>query len=168
MPSRAVAPGRQALTLRALQLMQEIIGHDDPADNEAWIAIDLTMSQLKVLMKLSHRGPQPVGALAHSLGVSAPTASGILQRLVRRGLVRRSESAEDRRITLVALTERGSAVVQRLFAAQQEALIRTYRRLSTSELATVTSALELLVRARTRRSPVTAPPVAARRRKRPA
>jgi DNA-binding MarR family transcriptional regulator len=143
---------RQALLTLALDLSKEIVGHDDPTDNDAWMTVDLTMPQLKILMKLSREGPQPVGALAQLLGVHAPTASGILQRLVRGGYVRRSESTQDRRITLVALTDRGSSVVQQLFAAQQEILTRTYRHLSTSELSTVIGAIELLVKARKSRA----------------
>ena len=127
-------------------LFQECVRVDDPAANDAWMTVDLTMPQLKVLMKLVQQGPQPVGALAQSLGVSAPTASGILQRLVRSGHVRRTESSDDRRVSLIALTSRGSAVFQRLFAAQQEVLARAYGKLTTTELSTVIRALELLVK----------------------
>ena len=144
-------PRRQALVARALDLSQQVMTDDDPADRDVWSSLHLTMPQLKIMVGLSRRGPQRMGALARSLGVSAPTASGVLERMVQRGYVRREGSAEDRRVTIITLTERGTTIMRRLFAAQQNAFARTFQHLSVSEIAVVVSALELLAKAGRRR-----------------
>jgi DNA-binding MarR family transcriptional regulator len=71
----------------------------------------LTLSQFQLLEPLGD-GPSRVGALAVAAGVSAPTATRMLDGLVRQGLVERHASDEDRRCVLVALTEDGRRALQ--------------------------------------------------------
>ena len=54
--------------------------------------------------------------LANAVGVEAPTMVPMLDRLVRDGLVQRLPSATDRRIKLVALTDAGRALYDKLKA----------------------------------------------------
>jgi DNA-binding MarR family transcriptional regulator len=56
---------------------------------------------------LAAAGPLPVGELATAAGVSAPTATRMLDCLERDGLVERSRREDDRRVVLVALTAAG-------------------------------------------------------------
>ena len=71
----------------------------------------LTVPQLNVLDPLN-AGPSKVGALAAAAGVSAPTATRMLDGLVRQGLAERHASDEDRRCVLVALTDDGRRAVE--------------------------------------------------------
>ena len=73
----------------------------------------LTWSQLKLLKLVSLAGGHTIGALAASLGVSAAAASKAADKLVRRRLLRRPESRDDRRESELSLTETG----RRLLAA---------------------------------------------------
>jgi MarR family transcriptional regulator, organic hydroperoxide resistance regulator len=67
----------------------------------------LTLSQYGLLELLEDRDSARVRELAEHAGVSAPTATRILHTLERRGLVRRSQTPEDRRGVSVTLTARG-------------------------------------------------------------
>ncbi len=72
---------------------------------------DLTMQQLRVL-GLVAREPGLTGhALGRRLGVSAPTASGLVERLVEKGLLERVEDPLDRRVRRLHLTEDGARIV---------------------------------------------------------
>jgi len=67
----------------------------------------LTLSQYGLLELLLDEDHARVRDLAEYAGVSAPTATRILDTLERRGLVRRRQSSEDRRGVSVTLTDRG-------------------------------------------------------------
>lgn len=76
----------------------------------------LTLSQLALLRTLASRQQARVAELAEEAGITASTATRILDALERRGIVRRSRAAEDRRAVAVTLTASGGE----LLAAQQE------------------------------------------------
>jgi DNA-binding MarR family transcriptional regulator len=79
-----------------------------------WIHLDLTMGQLRTLVVAASRQAVNVSTLAETLEVSKPTASTLVDQLVQRGLVERTEDAEDRRRTMVALSQAGSDLMARL------------------------------------------------------
>lgn len=75
---------------------------------------DLTMQQLRVL-GLVAREPGLTGQeLGARLGVSAPTASGLVDRLVEKGVLERTDDAADRRVRRLRLTEEGLRVLSGL------------------------------------------------------
>ena len=64
----------------------------------------LTMQQLKLVALLATHGPLGGHDLARHLEVSMPTVSGIVDRLVERGMVERRADPRDRRVRLTALS----------------------------------------------------------------
>jgi DNA-binding MarR family transcriptional regulator len=80
-----------------------------------WQSLNMSMAQLKVLMTLNFKGPVPISKLAEALGISHPTASQLVDRLVQAGLVERMESSTDRRFTLARLNQAGEQLAQRLW-----------------------------------------------------
>ena len=120
---------------------------------DAWLGLDVTMAQLKVLLVLHHRGPTSVSTLAQVLSVRVPTVTGVLDRLVEEGLVCREENPEDRRSVLASLTPAGRSVVERVQAASRARLVDALQRLSAEQLHGLASALAaLLATAEERRS----------------
>jgi DNA-binding MarR family transcriptional regulator len=67
----------------------------------------ITIAQWTLLRPLEERDGIPVGELAAGAGVTAPTASRMLDALEREGLVARAHSATDRRCVAVTLTAAG-------------------------------------------------------------
>ena len=66
---------------------------------------DMTVPQFRILLKIS-KEPHSNRELADWMGVSAPTMSKLVDRLVERKLIERSETSSDRRqISLVATPE---------------------------------------------------------------
>jgi len=72
---------------------------------------DVTLTQYRSLVVLASRGPQGVASLAEAVAVTPPTASRLVDRLVRKGLVRRRTDRHDRRQVRVGLTEAGRRLV---------------------------------------------------------
>jgi DNA-binding MarR family transcriptional regulator len=71
--------------------------------------VPLTVPQHRLLVVISVRGPQRIGALAADLGVNQSNASRLVDRLVDQGLLARATDPEDGRASLVSLTEAGVA-----------------------------------------------------------
>jgi DNA-binding MarR family transcriptional regulator len=80
----------------------------------------LTMQQFRALLLLSADGPLPQGQLAAALGVGLATVTGIVDRLVARGLVERTEDAHDRRVRRAGLSSAGMAFLEQITNAGQE------------------------------------------------
>ena len=64
---------------------------------------ELTLPQLNMLMAVRDLDQGTIKELAEALGVSAPSASTMVERLVEMGLVTREQSQVDRREVLVRL-----------------------------------------------------------------
>ena len=111
---------------------------------EDWLGVDLTMPQIKVLFILWDQGSARVGSLASALGVTQPTMTGILDRLVEHGLVRRQESPDDRRLVLNCLTESGMELAARFMETKRSQMIKIVRHLSPEDLNLVAEALDKL------------------------
>lgn len=80
-------------------------------------ALDLSFTQITALHQLRASAPMTVTALADGARLSLPATSHLLERLVRRGLVGRQENPDNRREKLVALTDAGRRVVERMDTA---------------------------------------------------
>jgi DNA-binding MarR family transcriptional regulator len=80
--------------------------------------LGLSFSQVKMLLLLEDGGELSVKEIAAHLVLSLPAASRAVDGLVERGFVTRRESAEDRRSRIVALSDYGREVVDRLTRAR--------------------------------------------------
>lgn len=81
---------------------------------EAWHEVDLTMGQFRALLHIRARQPLAVGQLGDLLAMPLGTASALVGRLARLGLVGRRENPADRRQTLVELAPAGEAMLERV------------------------------------------------------
>ena len=67
-------------------------------------------SDFRVLEVLLHKGPMAVNAIGPKVALNPGSVSVAVDRLYKKGLVSRLESARDRRVRMVSLTERGGIV----------------------------------------------------------
>ncbi|MDF9716534.1 MarR family transcriptional regulator [Nocardioides sp. ChNu-99] len=81
---------------------------------DAVVATELSIQQLKVLMLAVHRSPVTAHDVAAALGVSAATVSGLVGRLVDRGLLLQERAPHDRRARHLVATEAGHAALEQV------------------------------------------------------
>jgi MarR family transcriptional regulator, organic hydroperoxide resistance regulator len=93
----------------------------------------LSLSQFHLLSPLTDFRSLPVGALAEAAGISGPTATRMLDGLVRDGLVERENSTADRRVVTVSLTRKGKRVVERKRAHTHERRHAAFEQLTDRE-----------------------------------
>ena len=87
---------------------------------------NLSVTQLRLLGILRDRTP-PMTAIADHLGLDRSSVTGLVDRAERRGLVARTTSAHDARVTIVSATATGLDVARQLAATVTtdiEALVR--------------------------------------------
>lgn len=109
-----------------------------------WVHLDLSIGQLKSLMVLTSHPRISIGTMAEMLEVSKPTASILIDRLVQLGLVQRTEDADDRRRTVVEVTEPGGALVARLRQGGGERLAHWIEQMQREDLEALQRGLEAL------------------------
>jgi DNA-binding MarR family transcriptional regulator len=95
--------------------------------------------------------PPTMRALAEAIGASPASATGIVDRMERRGLVRRLRDDADRRIVRVELTQSGRDLLDGFAAERRETLAALLDDLSVSELDGLLRGVRALRRARERR-----------------
>jgi DNA-binding MarR family transcriptional regulator len=94
----------------------------------------LTPAQLKVLKLISQADKPTVGAVATFLGVSYAAASKAIDRLVRRGFLRRAEGKQDRRASELELTREGVRMLAAFATVRNRRLAEVFERFSPKEL----------------------------------
>jgi len=94
----------------------------------------VTPSQLRVLKLVARTNARRIGDVADFLAVSNAAASKAVDRLVRRGLVRRAEAASDRRAVELSLTSEGRTLLAQYEAATNQVLKEVFGSLPQSKL----------------------------------
>jgi DNA-binding MarR family transcriptional regulator len=113
-PWYARAVNRTEIVDALLAAQRQVFRAVRAASAPAWLDLDLTMAQMKALRVVDEEGPATIGRLAERLGVTLPTASHLVDRLVNADLATRAEDPADRRRILARLSDRGLRLVQRL------------------------------------------------------
>ncbi len=107
-------------------------------------AYGLTSPQLFVLRELSRRGEATGGELARAACLSHATITGILDRLERRGLVRRTRSDQDRRRVTARVTAEGEALLETAPPPLHNRFLTRFRKLDDWERSFLLGALQRL------------------------
>lgn len=94
-----------------------------------------TAAQLSILAAVQHFGATTLNRLAAHERIAAPTASRIVEGLVREGLLTRKAQADDRRAVRLEVTGKGIAAMQVACDAREAALAEALTGLSPDEQA---------------------------------
>lgn len=93
----------------------------------------ISMAHVLVMSVIDKAGPMPMTRIAELIGSGLPTATGLVNRMVERGLVRREHDTRDRRVVLVSLTDEGAAEIRELHQARQRRMAAAIAQLSGPE-----------------------------------
>jgi DNA-binding MarR family transcriptional regulator len=104
----------------------------------------MTGPQVTVMTRLVAKGPTTLTELSRSLGMSHSSASGIVDRLESRGLVRRAEDTIDRRRTSIEVTDAVRRYVRELEEGPAGRLARALGSATPVQRAAIHKGLKLL------------------------
>ena len=102
----------------------------------------LGLTDFGVLELLLHKGPLPVNTIGPIVDLTPGSISIAVDRLVAKGLVSRVESAEDRRVRIVALTPSGKDLIVSAFRKHAQQMRRVFIELNPQELRGLEAALK--------------------------
>jgi len=103
-----------------------------------------SFSQVMVLQTLHRSREMRMSELSSFLGLSKANATGLIDRLVTRGLVRRQRSTTDRRVVQVSLTADGHRAAVKLTATWRKGLKQLMKRVPEKNLGPFIDTLEKL------------------------
>lgn len=109
--------------------------------------------QNRVLHILAREGTMTQRAMTERLGIQPGSASEVIGKLERAGLVLRAESEEDRRTANISLTQAGKAQAEELSAQRQNQMHEMFAALTDEEKTSLLSGLEKLCRSWSGRAP---------------
>lgn len=132
---------------RILQGVADIFKQVLPLAHKELLEMDLTAPQLKVVLLLYLQGATRMTELAGSLGVTLATGTGIVDRLVDRGLVTRENDRNDRRVVMCRLSEKGQEMTERLWETSREKARQLLSGMELSRLQMIAEALGAMVAA---------------------
>ncbi len=82
----------------------------------------ITLVQYRALAMLSSLGPRNVSGLADALGIHGSTATRLCDRLIANGFIDRAASKRNRREVMLALSDKGRALVGAETARRRRAI----------------------------------------------
>lgn len=110
-----------------------------------WLKMDLTAAQLRTLLLLYTKGASRMTEVAAVLGVTMATATGVIDRMVERGVVVRESDPDDRRLVLCRISPQGEEMVNALWRSWSGRAGLLLRALDRPRLLAIKGMLEALL-----------------------
>jgi DNA-binding MarR family transcriptional regulator len=114
----------------------------EPLQREIAARHGIALADLHALRVLELSGAAPVSRLGAELGLARSSATNLVDRLERAGLVSRAASPDDRRVTLVRPSAAGLAALESFAMVRESDLVRRLLALDEGERAAFADLLE--------------------------
>ncbi|MFN4032233.1 MAG: MarR family transcriptional regulator [Fimbriimonadales bacterium] len=108
---------------------------------------DLTYSQMQALRYLHTHRRATVGDLAEGLNISYPSATNMVHRLEKKGLIRRVANPRDRRQVGLSLTDAGAQIIQRVDHERRQRFASVLAQMNQAERHAFINGLSAFIRA---------------------
>ena len=138
---------RTELINRILELHRRffhIMCEDD--EPEVWLALNLTIAQLKSLIFVRSEGTTNFKTLATVMRVTPPDVTRIIDRLVEQGLMSREENPNNRRMQILKVTVKGEDLLKGLRERGPKRMSGIMKLLSVEDLSALYHGLSALIR----------------------
>jgi DNA-binding MarR family transcriptional regulator len=107
---------------------------------------NITVEQFHILRRI-HKGSDSVSKLAEAKQISRPAISRVVDVMVKKGLVTRSQDPSDRRYVRLSLTDEGKSLLEAIFGKNRDWMAGKLASLAEDELKTIRDAMMALSRA---------------------
>jgi DNA-binding MarR family transcriptional regulator len=150
MPSgRAVAVIYDPKTFEPRRAVGRLLGQVKMALTDALDAelapLGITAAQYVILVLLAEAGPGPASDLCRSVSYDQGAMTRMIDRLEKKGLVRRARCADDRRRVNLELTSEGKAVYPKLLAGAANVQNRLLRGFAKPEVRALEALLQRML-----------------------
>jgi len=125
----------QEFTKRVASIMPQIHIEIVKRQPQALLTDKITLPQMVIINLLFGRSECKMTDISRVLGVTKSAVTGIIDRLIRLGLIKRMRSKDDRRIVNVMLTPKGITYARKLVDFRYQVIRRLFSNLSHREKA---------------------------------
>ncbi|NJP39287.1 MarR family winged helix-turn-helix transcriptional regulator [Alkalicoccus luteus] len=101
--------------------------------NRKFSGLGLTRSQSNILFLLYKEGSMTQAELMQRLNVQGSTMNGLLETMLKKELIRKMQSREDRRSRVISLTEKGMHIEEEMWTSLEQAETKITSALSQEE-----------------------------------
>jgi DNA-binding MarR family transcriptional regulator len=143
-PSADTPPERHDLNI--LRSIRRIIQASDVHSKELELHYNITAPQLITLQAVAQRKTTSAHELSKIVLLDASTLVGVIDRLEKKGYVRRERSDKDRRQVGIHITDAGQKFADEAPSPLQSSLAKALTRLVPSEQLVIARSLERIVR----------------------
>lgn len=140
--------------LRSIRLLSECYHAFEHLSGSHIRTLDLTPAQFDIIATLGNTSGMSFKELGEKTLITKGTMTGVIDRLEDKGLVKRITKTEDRRCTIVRLTDKGEQEFQRIFVPHVQFCKQAFLGYSDKDFATLEQELAKL------KSHLEAPPAA--------
>ncbi len=106
--------------------------------------IEISLVQSHILYEINRQNNSSIQQIAETLGTDITTFSRQIQSLIKLNLVTKTQDAEDRRISILSLTEEGMKVNQLIDQQMNDYLNEIFKTMNEFEKESVVRSLKLL------------------------
>jgi len=140
---------KKDLIQRAIRLQEELSHIVMEFKIEKWLALDLTIVQFKSVMYIYSKGEVSYKELAEALNVAPSVVTGIVDRLISHGMVKRKqlERAADRRVQWLVVSEKGKALLDDIWKQTGENTAQILESLNEENLSALVEGTSSLIKA---------------------
>jgi DNA-binding MarR family transcriptional regulator len=135
----------RGFAVRLTALMPRVLRAMMRRERSAVARGDITLPQYWMLELLQERGPLTMTVIARALGLSAPSATALANRMVAAGYVRRAADAADRRRVRLSLAPGGHRLLGEVLRERTREVTRTFAVISAARRMQYLSVIEELV-----------------------
>ena len=132
---------------RLVPLMCRLMRHMMTQDRNYLARGLITLPQLWVLHQVAERQTCTMHMLAQTLELKSSTVTGLADRLVKLGLLKRCNSQTDRRVVLAEITPKGRKILEHMNAERHKSIIHMFQHVSQKERIAYLDIIEKILKA---------------------
>ncbi len=106
--------------------------------------IPISLSEYNYIIAINELAQPTISSIAERLGISKPSVTTMVKKLIAAGLVERAEDALDRRRSILSLSEQGRGIIECDIQMYQSFIDLLDQRLSAAEYSQVEDILQLV------------------------
>ncbi len=138
------------------ELIRQAIGFQKEIDRlimyfkiEEWLSLDLTIAQLKSVIYIYQKRKASYKELAEALNVTPSVVTGIVDRLVIQGMVKRKvgDKSADRRVQWLVVTDKGKALLDNIRQQMHVNMEQILETMSIEDLSAMIKGFSSLIKA---------------------
>lgn len=137
-------PAVDHLVVELDALLRNIAGHLRKRGRDILGNFEITNPQFDALLVLRENGELTMGELCAKMYLACSTATDLIDRMERNGLIERVRGSQDRRVIRLRVLEKGSNIIDEVLEARQTYLAAQFADLDEVDKKNLIQALEQL------------------------